>query len=244
MRKFDILNLQKMYAMSFMQSKDPHQPIASHKASSAQTLTSLLSEKLLLTKWKRSGYDPTMNFIRDLLGDLEMVYVGQMCLSWEVLYWQYEKSLELWDSDHLGLCQYNEVAGEFQRFQVLLQRFMENEPFEGPRVENYVRKRCIMRDLLQVPLIRDDKVKDKKGRRKWKDKDAITGDMLVEIIEESIRIFWRFVRADKDVHHVVQKGRKGTQIEPQDPSELELLAEVRTSLQKVSFKLNVPQNCC
>jgi hypothetical protein len=78
-------------------------------------------------------------------------------------------------------------------------------------------------------------MKDKKARRKGRDDDSITSDMLVEIMEESIRIFWRFVRSDKDAQNVISKGRKGTQIEPQDPTELELLTEVRTSFQKVSF---------
>lgn len=99
-----------------------------------------------------------MKFITDLRSDLEVVYVGQMCLSWEILHWQYEKALELWDSDPYGMHQYNEVAGEFQQFQVLLQRFIENEPFQGPRVENYVKNRCVMRNLLQVPVIRGEKI--------------------------------------------------------------------------------------
>ncbi len=67
-----------------------------------------------------------------------------------------------------------------------------------------------------------------------KDDYAITSDNLVEIMEESIRIFWRFVRADKDARSVMPKSRRGTQIEPLDPTELELLTEVRTSLQKVN----------
>ena len=78
-------------------------------------------------------------------------------------------------------------------------------------------------------------MKDKKARRKGRDDDSITSDMLVEIMEESIRIFWRFVRSDKDAQNVISKGHKGTQIEPQDPTELELLTEVRTIFQKVSF---------
>lgn len=94
------------------------------------------------------------DFIREVHCDLEMVYVGQMCLSWEFIQWQYEKALDLWESEPHGLHHYNEVAGEFQQFQVLLQRFLENEAFEGPRVENYVKHRCIARNLLQVPVIR------------------------------------------------------------------------------------------
>ncbi|KAJ4823936.1 hypothetical protein Tsubulata_009772 [Turnera subulata] len=237
MRKFDILNYQKMYAASFLQSKDPLKSISSQK-STAPVLTKVISQRLLLSKRKTSNSDPMENFIRELHRDLEVVYVGQMCLSWEILRWQYEKVLELWDSDPNGRHTYNEVAGEFQQFQVLLQRFIENEPFEeDPRVYYYIKHRCALRNLLQVPVIREDSKKDKKARRKAEDDGVITSDMLVEIMEESIRVFWRFVRADKYAHTMMQKGRKGTQIEPQDPTELELLTEVRTNLLKKEKRL-------
>ncbi|KAF2299208.1 hypothetical protein GH714_030968 [Hevea brasiliensis] len=236
MRKFDILNYQKMYALGFLQSKDPLKSISSHKAS-GPALTSLVSQKFLLGKRKKSSSDPMMSFIRELHSDLEMVYVGQMCLSWEILHWQYEKVLEIWDSDPYGMRQYNEVAGEFQQFQVLMQRFIENERFEGPRVQNYVKNRCDLRNLLQVPVVREDGLKDKMARRKVKVDDAITSDKLVEIMEESIRIFWQFIRADKDAHNVILKCRRGTQIEPLEPTELQLLTEVRASLQKKEKKL-------
>lgn len=95
-------------------------------------------------------------FIREFYSDLELVYVGQLCLSWEFLQWEYEKALEFWESDRYGLKRYNEVAGEFQQFQVLLQRFIENETFQGPRVENYARNRFVMCNLLQVPVIRGE----------------------------------------------------------------------------------------
>lgn len=96
-----------------------------------------------------------------------------------------------------------------------------------------------MTDAKPLVSVAEDSKKDKKARMKMKDEYAITSDMLVEIMEESIRIFWRFVRVDKDVNIMIQKSRKGTQIDPQDALDLGLLAEVRTSLQKVhnfSFK--------
>ncbi|XP_039011181.1 uncharacterized protein LOC120140245 [Hibiscus syriacus] len=237
MRKFDILNYQKMYAIGFLQSKDPLESISLHKSSS-----SLLHQNLRLRRRKKSDFDPTAKFINELNGDLEMVYVGQLCLSWEILHWQYEKAIEIWETDRYGLRRFNEVASEFQQFQVLMQRFIENEPFQGPRVQNYVKNRCVLRNLLQVPVIREDSMKDKrKGRRKARDHevddDAITSDMLVEIMEESIRIFWRFVRADKGANVVIKNSRKGTQVEPLEPADLELLAEVQTSLQKKDRKL-------
>ncbi|XVF58266.1 hypothetical protein PTKIN_Ptkin07bG0051100 [Pterospermum kingtungense] len=237
MRKFDILNYQKMYALGVLQSKDPLQSISS-KSTSTTAITFLLSQNLRLGRSKKSDSDPMTKFIKELHTDLEMVYVGQLCLSWEILHWQYEKAIEIWESDPYGMRRYNEVAGEFQQFQVLVQRFIENEPFEGPRVQNYVKKRCALRNLLQVPVIREDSMKDKKKARiKGRDDDAITSDMLVEIMEESIRIFWRFVRDDKDANIVIQKTRKGTQVEPLEPDDLELLAEVQTDLQKKDRKL-------
>ncbi|XP_022845199.1 uncharacterized protein LOC111368185 [Olea europaea var. sylvestris] len=174
------------------------------------------------------------NFIKELQGDVEVVYVGQMCLSWEFLHWQYEKALDLWDSDPRGIHQYNEVAGEFQQFQVLMQRFIEDEPFQGPRVENYIKSRCVLRNLLQVPVIKVDSLKDKKkARKKDTDEYIITSDMLVEIVEESIRIFWRFVRADKSCTSASAKEKP----ELHNPEDLELLMEVRKSLQKKERKL-------
>ena len=87
--------------------------------------------------------------------DFETVYAGQVCLSWEILHWQYGKVKELLEFDRGGIRQYNQVAEEFQHFQVLLQRFVENEPFQArPRVENYVKNRCAARHLLHVPVIK------------------------------------------------------------------------------------------
>ncbi|CAL1357766.1 unnamed protein product [Linum trigynum] len=242
MRKFDILNYQKMYATSFLQSKDPFQSTSATKKIEASALGTLFTQKLMLLKRKKSISDPMANFMKELQGVLETVYVGQMCLSWEILHWQYQKALELYYSDHFGTRIYNEVAGEFQQFQVLLQRFIENEPFEGPRLQNYVKKRVVMRNLLQVPVIREDGSKDKKARRRIRGKDggAITSDKLVEIMEESIRIMWRFIRADKDSHTAMHLNtrKKGTQIEPrEDPAHLELLSEVHTTLQKKEKRL-------
>lgn len=93
-------------------------------------------------------------FIKELKGELEVVYVGQLCLSWEYLHWQYLKARELLESDQYEVRRYNEVAGEFQQFQVLIQRFLEDEPFQGPRVQNYIKNRCVLRNLLQVPVVK------------------------------------------------------------------------------------------
>lgn len=76
-----------------------------------------------------------------------------------------------------------------------------------------------------------------KARTKEKAVFSITSDMLVEILEESIRIFWRFVKADKDCYSVMSKGQKGIHPEVQEQEDVELLLEIKKNLEKVSFFL-------
>ncbi|XP_043703367.1 uncharacterized protein LOC122653561 isoform X2 [Telopea speciosissima] len=235
MRKFDILNYQKMYAIGFLQLKDPLQSISNRK-SSIPGLTNILSNNFSLGKSQTAKVDPTVKFMEELQNDLEMVYVGHMCLSWEILHWQFGKSQELQESDTYGFHRYNQVADEFQQFQVLMQRFMENEPFQGPRVQNYVKNRCLLRNLLQVPVIKEDSSKDKKKPIRG-GKDTITIEMLSVILQESMRIFWEFVRADKNEATVILKGFWRTHVELQNPSDLDLLTELRTNVQKKEKKL-------
>lgn len=87
--------------------------------------------------------------------DLETAYVAQLCLTWETLHCQYTQlSLKISCQPENPTC-YNHSAQQFQQFQVLLQRFIENEPFEhGLRPEVYARARISMPGLLQVPNIR------------------------------------------------------------------------------------------
>ncbi|KAJ4960511.1 hypothetical protein NE237_020421 [Protea cynaroides] len=237
MRKFDILNYQKMYAIGFLQLKDPLQSISNRKFFNP-AITTILSQNFWMGKYRKSKVDPTVKFIGELQSDLEMVYVGQMCLSWEILHWQYGKAQELQNFNPYGsIDRYNQVAGEFQQFQVLMQRFLENEAFQGPRVQNYVKNRCVLRNLIQVPMIKEDFLKEKKKARRGDD-DAITIAMLTEIIERSMRIFWDFVRADdKDEASLILKGFWRTQVELQNPADLKLLTEIRTNIQKKDKKL-------
>nr|GMC59435.1 protein PFC0760c-like isoform X3 [Ipomoea batatas] len=239
MRKLDILTYQKLYAIGFLQKdplKDPFQLLSSQK-SSGPALKSLKS--VWPFKQKSGEIDPVAKFIKEIQCELEGVYVGQMCLSWEFLHWQYGKALDLWDSDPRGIHRYNEVAGEFQQFQALLQRFIEDERFQGPRVRYYIKSRYDFRNLLQVPVIREDNLKDRKKAMQFEKGDfAITSDILVEILEECIRIFWRFVKADNDSSTVPVKCHKGgVQPEIENADDLELLMEVRRSLQKKERKL-------
>ncbi|CAD5333505.1 unnamed protein product [Arabidopsis thaliana] len=246
MRKLDILSFQKSYALGLLQSKSPQQATSTLGSNPSQTsFSSVFSVNIRLWKAKKSEIEPMVQFVKEIQGELENVYVGQMCLSWEILHWQYEKAIELLESDVYGSRRYNEVAGEFQQFQVLLQRFLENEPFEEPRVQHYIKRRCVLRNLLQIPVIREDGNKDKKnGRRRDYEENndgVIKSDQLVEIMEETIRLFWRFVRCDKLTSSIYdQKSRTKSQIEPdheEDSEDLEMFAEVKSQLQNKEKRL-------
>lgn len=139
--------------VGFLQLKDS-EVFTSVKKKSALTL-----KPTWPMKGKRVYVDPTRKSIVEMYQDLELVYVGQLCLSWEILCWQYVKAKELLEYDAQGFHSYNRVAEEFQQFQVLMQRFTEDEQFQGPRIQNYVKNRCLIRSLLQVPIIKGKKRK-------------------------------------------------------------------------------------
>ncbi|KAK6251820.1 hypothetical protein QUC31_013540 [Theobroma cacao] len=243
MRKLDILNSQTMHAISLLQLKNPVR-LSKVGKSSAPAVKSILSQNVWPFKQRKPEADPTMKLIRDLQRDFETVYVGQVCLSWEILNWQYGKVKELLGCDSHGIRQYNQVAGDFQLFQVLVQRFLENEPFQGrPRVEYYVKNRCALRHLLQVPVVKDDGSRYKNGAG---EEDAVSSEMLTDIIEESMQVFWEFLRADKDEANATSKTPQQAQVAPHDPTDLELLTDVRTDLQKREKRLKEIQrstNC-
>lgn len=79
-------------------------------------------------------------------------------------------------------------------------------------------------------------MKDKMEERR-KGNYGITSEMLEDIMEESIRVFWEFVKADKDEpSSMILKGlMMRSQAELQDPSDFALMSEIQASLQKVKF---------
>ncbi|KAG6391019.1 hypothetical protein SASPL_148765 [Salvia splendens] len=54
--------------------------------------------------------------------DLETMYFGQLCLSWEILWRLDAETRKLLNRDGEGRCTYNRTAEELQQFQVLAQR--------------------------------------------------------------------------------------------------------------------------
>lgn len=90
--------------------------------------------------------------------ELEAAYVAQICLTWEALNWNYkyfQRKLLASRRDQSDPGCPAHIAQQFQQFQVLLQRYIENEPYEqGRRPEVYARMRLLAPKLLLVPEYR------------------------------------------------------------------------------------------
>lgn len=121
---------------------------------SSTTCHSSISEKIihkLATRNRRTSY-----IYQNSYHELEGAYVAQICLTWEALNWNYNFFHQLRASrreSDPGCPAY--IAQQFQQFQVLLQRYIENEPYEsGRRPIVYARMRSLAPKLLQVPEYR------------------------------------------------------------------------------------------
>ncbi|KAK7320031.1 hypothetical protein RJT34_04760 [Clitoria ternatea] len=128
--------------------------------------------------------------------ELEAAYVAQICLTWEALSWNYKnfRSKHASLHDHDSGCPAT-IAQQFQQFQVLLQRYVENEPYEhGRRPEIYARMRLLAPKLLLVPEYQDLEDDEKEGGFQCK----ISSASFLRIMEDGIRTFMNFLKSDKE----------------------------------------------
>ncbi|CAL1386765.1 unnamed protein product [Linum trigynum] len=131
----------------------------------------------------------------DQYHDLETAYVAQMCLTWEALHCQYTQLSQRISCQPENPTSYNHSAQQFQQFQVLLQRFIENEPFEqGFRAEVFARSRRVLPRLLQAPNV---KGLDGKDARELDSDSVVRALDLIRVIESAILTFHLFVKMDK-----------------------------------------------
>ncbi|MBA0583720.1 uncharacterized protein LOC105791105 [Gossypium raimondii] len=137
--------------------------------------------------------------------ELEAAYVAQICLTWEALNWNYKKFERKRAARKDFDCPAG-IAQQFQQFQVLLQRYIENEPYEqGRRPEVYVRTRLLAPKLLLVPEYRDyedDQRDEGFGSR-------ISADSFLVIMEDGIQTFMKFLKADKEKPYQIIKALLG-----------------------------------
>ncbi|XP_077222949.1 uncharacterized protein LOC143856570 [Tasmannia lanceolata] len=160
--------------------------------------------------------------------DLETAYVAQISLTWEALHCQYTQLSQKISAQPENPTCYSHAAEQFQQFQVLLQRFIESEPFElGNRGEIYARTRNSLPKLLQVPSIQglDQKEKEEEDS----DNPVLAAD-LIRIIESSILTFHLFLKIDKKKTGSILHLFGGNQASS-------YLQQVQTSLDKKEIKL-------
>ncbi|KAL9247215.1 hypothetical protein vseg_020670 [Gypsophila vaccaria] len=160
--------------------------------------------------------------------DLETAYVAHICLTWEALHSQYTQLSQKISCQPENPTCYNHCAQQYQQFQVLIQRFIENEPFEqGTRIAKYARSRNTFSKLLQVPNVRgtcDNMVEDEES-----DYRVLAPD-LRKLIETSILTFYAFVRRDKKKNGV--RNPFGSQNQMSTP-----LQQIQSVAEKKMLKL-------
>ncbi|THU45950.1 hypothetical protein C4D60_Mb02t23360 [Musa balbisiana] len=150
---------------------------------------------------------------RDPYQELESAYVAQICLAWEALNWNYNHfrqwSAKGSNSERASCTAW--MAQQFQQFQVLLQRFIENEPYErGRRPQVFARTRISSPKLLLVPEFRDSEADEGK-------EEMITSTEFSAILEDAIRTFMNFLKADKENPCQMLKAfikRKSSSVDP------------------------------
>ncbi|KAG7023233.1 hypothetical protein SDJN02_14258, partial [Cucurbita argyrosperma subsp. argyrosperma] len=168
--------------------------------------------------------------------ELEAAYVAQICLTWEALNWNYKNfvnnKLSCCTRDLDGGCP-AKVAQQFQQFQVLLQRYVENEPYEhGRRPEIYARMRLLAPNLLQVPEFIDSEEEEKEGGGYG---SRISSPSFLMIMEDGIRTYMNFLKADKERPcEIVASFFKRNKRAAVDPTLLQLMKKVN---QKKRIKL-------
>nr|XP_043607164.1 uncharacterized protein LOC122579122 [Erigeron canadensis] len=160
---------------------------------------------------------------------LETLYVSQLCLTWEALHCQYTQlTQQITSHSDISMC-YNHSAQQFQQFQVLLQRFIENEPFQrGLRPEIYAHTRNSFSKLLQVPNILGQ---DRKEMTEEESETLVHATDLIRIIESSILTFQIFIKMDKNKSNGVRNlfGGHNQMLTP--------LQQVQSSLEKKKVRL-------
>ncbi|KAK7398916.1 hypothetical protein VNO78_10090 [Psophocarpus tetragonolobus] len=169
--------------------------------------------------------------------ELEAAYVAQICLTWEALSWNYKnfRSKHASHQDHDTGCSAT-VAQQFQQFQVLLQRYIENEPFEhGRRPEIYARMRLLAPKLLLVPEYQEED-----GGFQCK----ISSASFLKIMEDGIKTFMNFLKNDKEkpcqiLAAYFRRNQRGTV----DPTLLRLMKKVNQKKRVKVKDLNHSSKC-
>ncbi|XP_038984690.1 uncharacterized protein LOC103712900 [Phoenix dactylifera] len=170
--------------------------------------------------------------------ELESAYVFQICLTWEALNWNYTNFHPANSyRDMEGYCFPARIAQQFQQFEILLQRFIENEPYEhGRRPEVYARVRSYSPKLLQVPEFKDSETDQGK-------EEMISPTEFFMILQNAIRTFMNFLKADKESCCQMLKSLIKMKSSSVDPILLHLLKKANKKKKMRLKDLGRPRRC-
>ncbi|KAG8659534.1 hypothetical protein MANES_02G046800v8 [Manihot esculenta] len=226
MRWFDVLNYDRTCGISSILNKQ--------ETATPDSLESAGSVDFSIFPYMSWSKTVRKKLLRSLESDFELVYVAQSCLSWEVLHYQYIKVEALANSSSQNLLFSDNVVGEFQKFQVLLERFMEEERCEGTRVWNYVRGRFSLKSLLQVPKVSGFFEQEM-------EKEVIDIKQVLKAIERCIQAFWTFVKTDSTKPWWKLRTSLWTCQPVENPRDLKLFADLTRKLHKKELWLKDSQ---
>ncbi|XVE68151.1 hypothetical protein DITRI_Ditri09bG0046000 [Diplodiscus trichospermus] len=214
---FDVLNCERMCGISSILNEEIGIP---------RSLESIKAKDFSNPYMSWSKMDKKM-LLRSLKSDFELVYVAQSCLTWEALHHQYRNVKFLIFSNSLFS---GKVAEDFQNFQILLERFLEEERYyyQGNRAWNYVQARSASKSFLQVPKV---------TRFLEEENEGVIGETVhakdvLKVMEKCIQAFGKFVNTDRKKPWWKFKSSSWTFPPVEDPRDLELLADLTRTLQK------------
>ncbi|XP_016454057.1 uncharacterized protein LOC107778331 isoform X1 [Nicotiana tabacum] len=179
---FDILNHDRLSAISTVLRK---------QLSSANSFLYEMEPTGLPVQYISWSKVARKRLLKSLESDLELVYVAQSCLSWEALLHQYRKIEALSCSASENGVFYGNIAARFQKFQVLLERFVEDDSCGGKRHFNYVHRRFSQKNLLQVPEVSG--YVESNERLNGEKNKAVE---VLKAIEKCVNAFWFYLRTD------------------------------------------------
>ncbi|KAL4270025.1 hypothetical protein GQ457_HM001760 [Hibiscus cannabinus] len=115
------------------------------------------------------------------------------------------------------------LAKDFETFQLLLERFLDEEKYKGKRAWNYVQARHASKTLLQVPKITGYLEEEKEG-------ETVDGKDVLKAIEKCIKAFGKFITMERNKAWWKLKSSLGTYPPMENPRDLQLLADLTTTL--------------
>ncbi|KAK8476685.1 hypothetical protein V6N11_034915, partial [Hibiscus sabdariffa] len=215
MRWFDVLNHDRTQGIG---------AILNMEMGSPSSLEKIKLKDLTIPYISWSNYDKK-KLLKSLQGDFELVYVAQSCLTWEALHHQYRKVKFLCFTNCFFA---DNLAKDFETFQLLLERFLDEEKYlyKGKRAWNYVQARHASKTLLQVPKITGYLEEEKEG-------ETVDAKDVLKAIEKCIKAFGKFITMERNKAWWKFKSSLGTYPPMENPRDLQLLADLTTTLGRV-----------